>query len=177
MACGKTTLGQALGEALAPQGWRFVDLDAAVEQHLGMSVAQAFATLGESAFRHAEAATLRALCAQQCLIVGCGGGTPCQPALMDLMLASGSVVWLQADIDTTLRRLRQAPEGQRPLMSGLSDTALRQRVTSMLQERQPHYARAQLRLDSSHLESAQEIDATVQQCLALLGLAPRHRAQ
>ena len=52
MCSGKTTLGQALARRL---GMRFIDLDQAIEERAGMSVAEIFHTLGEDRFRSLEA--------------------------------------------------------------------------------------------------------------------------
>ena len=72
MGCGKTTLGRALSIAT---GVRFVDLDELIEENEGTSISVIFRERGEEAFRRIERDTLRGLCREENLIVGCGGGT------------------------------------------------------------------------------------------------------
>ena len=56
--CGKTTLAKAVGEAT---GLPWYDCDALIEEKAGRSIAEVFATWGESAFRTMETAALIAL--------------------------------------------------------------------------------------------------------------------
>lgn len=159
-ACGKTTLGRALHERT---GVRFVDLDQAVERSAGMTVPEIFATQGETAFRALEAEALEHVCALYAghdAVVACGGGTPCRPGAMDLMLRSGTVVRLSADRDITLRRLREA-EGQRPRLAGLSDAALIAALDADARDREPSYSRATATFDSSRLDTEEQVNETV----------------
>jgi len=84
---GKSTIGQRLAEALR---WGFIDLDERVLAHLGQAtVADAWNTLGEPAFRAAEHT---ALAEQLALhdpaaprIIALGGGTPTIPEAQRLL--------------------------------------------------------------------------------------------
>lgn len=156
MASGKTTLGRALAARL--QGYRFVDLDQAVEESEGMSVSEIFAAHGADYFRQAENNTLRRESQPGC-IIACGGGTPCFADNMDYMLANGYVVWLQADDDVTARRLRLAP-GQRPLVDSLLDRPdeLKAHIRRLRTERTPFYSRADAVFDSNRLEDEDQIE-------------------
>lgn len=161
MASGKTTLGQALAERLPD--CPFIDLDALVEETEGMTVSEIFARRGEGGFREAESLALaRVARAEGNAIVACGGGTPCRPENMDLMLRTGTVVWLQAEDATTVRRLLEAPAGQRPKIEKYrSDpAALLAEVRRLAEARRPHYARAHATFDSGRLESPEEIEAS-----------------
>lgn len=159
MASGKTTLGRALATACADRC--FVDLDEAVEARAGRAVAEIFATDGEEAFRVLESEVLRQVSCPGA-IVACGGGTPCRSENMDWMLAAGTVVHLVTDTDTTVRRLLLAP-GRRPLVDALlgDEDALRRRVEDMQAARAHYYGRAHHVFDSTALESAGQIAATV----------------
>lgn len=164
MACGKTTLGTAL-QAAHPGVVVFQDLDHIIEAKAGMSVSQIFKTMGEPCFRRMEADTLAEICRHPVepgtvLVIGCGGGTPCQPHLMDMMLQAGSVVWLLPDADRTLSRLVKFG-ASRPLVAGKSEAELRLFIESNLAQRLPHYRRAHHIFDSSRLENQSEIDETV----------------
>lgn len=158
MACGKTTLGRAL-EASA--GIAFTDTDTEVEREAGMPVSEIFARMGEAEFRRMETEVLRRVCAEGGLrIVACGGGTPCHAGNMELMLGCGTVVWLEADTDITVRRLLDAP-GQRPLATGKDAEELRRLVERGKARRLQYYSRAHSRFDSSRLDTAAEIEDTV----------------
>ncbi len=158
MACGKTTLGRALEVAI---GIPFTDTDAEVEHKAGMTVSEIFASLGEAEFRRMEADVLRRICAAGGRsIVACGGGTPCRDENMELMLHSGTVVWLDAGTDITVRRLLDAP-GQRPLARGRDAAGMRAMVERGKAAREPYYSRAHARFDSSRLDTPQEIEDTV----------------
>lgn len=168
MACGKTTLGEALKEAF-PGLVDFVDLDHEVERLAGMSVAGIFATAGESAFRAMERETLAQLATAHSprrLIVACGGGTPCHSDSMDLMLSRGTAVWLRASRERTISRLLEA-DGERPLVAGMDAETLGAFIDSHLAERFPAYSRAHFCFDSSELENAEEIAATVARFAAI----------
>lgn len=162
MGAGKTTLGRALAASPARGGgeppWRFFDLDEAVEQAYGHPVAEIFATAGEGRFRELEAAALHGLASLGAgTVVACGGGTPCFGDNMHFMLSHGTVVWLDAPVDVLVRRLLEAPAGQRPLVAGKSPDVLRRFVASSLTVREPFYRRAHLRFDASRLDTAEQI--------------------
>lgn len=171
MACGKTTLGRAVA---ACADISFIDLDEAVEQAAGMTVSEIFATMGEDTFRHMESETLASLAAARPgrrMLVACGGGTPCHGRNMELMLASGTVVWLDACRDITLRRLEEAMS-TRPLVAGKTRDELETFVDANLAARMPFYSRAHLRFDSSRLDTPGEIADTTARFLQLLRLPP-----
>lgn len=168
MASGKSTLGRALG---ARPGFSFVDLDAEIERAAGMSVAAIFAACGEADFRRRESAVLRSLvgraaadeAADGYLVVACGGGTPCHADNMELMNSAGTCVLLEASDAVTLRRLREAPAGQRPLVdSAASDAELLDFVRRRRVERAADYERARFRFCSDRLESEEEIAEAVE---------------
>jgi len=168
MASGKSTLGRALAARL--QGYRFVDLDEAIEASEGMSVSDIFAARGADYFRQTENDTLRRISQPGC-IIACGGGTPCHAGNMDFMLSQGDVVWLQADDDVTVRRLRLAP-GQRPLVDAMLDRPdeLGKYIDGVLEKRTPYYSRANFVFDSNRLEDEEQIEESCRKFLATLKL-------
>lgn len=161
MASGKTTLGQAVARAC---GVSFTDLDQYIEQSAGKTVKEIFASEGEDAFRQLESVSLRRLAMETQndvahRIIACGGGTPCMPANMALMNATGVTVWLDAPADRIAERLILYP-GDRPLIAGKTGKVLEEYIESKLAERRPHYAQAQVRFDSSSLDTPEEIERT-----------------
>ncbi|MGH7721645.1 MAG: bifunctional shikimate kinase/3-dehydroquinate synthase [Candidatus Dormibacteria bacterium] len=119
---GKSSVAPLLAARLG-RGW--VDTDAAVESHLGMSVAQAFTDLGEARFRAEErrAAEL-ALATGEPLVIAAGGGLVGQPGALEVLERRATVVCLDAADSGLAARL--APDGQgRPLLGGSPEAALR----------------------------------------------------
>ena len=168
MCCGKTTLGSAIAAEL---GVPFVDLDEWVERRAGCSVREIFATQGETAFRRMERAALREVASGdgRGAIVACGGGTPCQRGNMALMNKIGITVWLTTSAERLAARLC-LPEHKtkRPLIAALPDEAILAHVVEGLAQREPYYAQAQLRFDSTLIETARETEDTTRRLAAIL---------
>lgn len=186
MGCGKTTLGQALATSM---GIPFSDLDDEICRRAGAdSVNEIFARQGEATFRDLETETLRSIVqastddgtrlkagtsvaskpgttdtvsqAAPSVIIACGGGTPCYADNMDVMLQGGTVVWLDADENCLVRRLTIYGDS-RPLVRNLDSEQLRRYVHQTLAQRSDSYGRAHARFDSSHLEDAEQVAASV----------------
>lgn len=88
---GKSTLGALLAEGL---GCPFQDLDAEIEREAGRRISDLFATEGEAAFRHREAATLPGLLTRPS-VVALGGGAWESEALRRAVAQAGArVLWL-----------------------------------------------------------------------------------
>lgn len=167
MACGKTTLGRAFR---ADEVADFVDLDEEIEKQSGMSPSQWFSERGEDAFREFELKILHHISPsdnRQPLIVATGGGTPCNAGAMDFMLENGLVIWLKASLNRTVARLLDA-DGQRPIVTGMDESALRKFIPEHLAARQHIYERAHLCFDSSRLDTSDEIAQTVASFKAIL---------
>lgn len=158
MGCGKTTLGRAVAHAAS---MRFIDLDEMIEQEQGMTVSEIFAARGEEVFRQLEREALRRVSTLSDVIIATGGGTPCREGMMELMLATGTPVYLTTGIDRLHSRLAVA-RATRPLIARLNDDELREFITRSLENRQPHYSRAKAQFDSTRLEDAGQIAATTQ---------------
>lgn len=153
MGCGKTTLGRAVAHATS---MRFIDLDEYIELNERMTVREIFDRHGEAYFRNLERETLREVASMQDVIIATGGGTPCQPGLMDIMNSHGLTVYLQTSPDVLYRRLLQARD-TRPLIASLDDDSLKKFIYTALAARMPHYSRATATFDSGRLEDAQQI--------------------
>jgi shikimate kinase len=151
MGSGKTTVGRRMAEVI---GFDFVDTDLLIEQEQGMSVSAIFATFGEDAFRQMEHDTLQSLLQRDFLIVSTGGGMPCFHNNMDLMLANGKVVYLQATAAELTRRLFHS-HTERPLVKGKSQKELQEYVAAKLAEREPVYQQAEITVSTEHFSLGQ----------------------
>jgi len=167
MGCGKTTLGEPLARCL---GKRFIDLDAYIEEKCDMTAKQIFIIYGEPRFREIEREALQEIAkSADDAVVACGGGTPLQPGNMEMMNRLGITVWLQTSVDRITSRL-VLPEqrAKRPLLNNMNDDEIREQVITGLKERSHYYEQAQLRFDSTNLESIEEIETSAQRLAAIL---------
>lgn len=191
MGCGKTTLGRALATELSipfvdldDEVCRRADTDS-VNDIFARQGEAAFRILETATLRslvqasadtetHPEDTTATAsksgmtvsdarqttFPATPSAIIACGGGTPCHADNMDVMLQGGTVVWLDADEDCLVRRLTIYGDS-RPLVRNLDPEQLRRYVRQTLAQRSAHYGRAHARFDSSRLEDAEQVAASV----------------
>ncbi len=95
MATGKTTVGRLVATLL---GRPFIDLDARIEEVVGMSIREIFASQGEARFRELESQLLEEIAGGSGAVVATGGGAPCRERNMARMRASGLVVALTAPL-------------------------------------------------------------------------------
>ncbi|MEB3307707.1 MAG: shikimate kinase [Cyanobacteriota bacterium] len=139
MGAGKSAAGRPLADAL---GYRFVDVDTALEQVAGQSIEEIFNHEGEAAFRALETAVLAQITGWHSLVVATGGGAVTRPENWG-HLRQGLVVWLDAEPALLLQRLNADPT-PRPLLRSEDRDA---RLQALLEQRRPLYAQADLRVN------------------------------
>jgi shikimate kinase len=142
MGSGKTSVGRLLARRL---GYQFQDLDALIVEQAGKSINRIFADDGEAAFRDRETALLSTLAGKQGMVLATGGGVVIREGNRRLLHASGLVVNLVATVDVLVSRLAQAND--RPLLKG--DEALDVKIERIMTEREPFYADADIRIDTT----------------------------
>jgi shikimate kinase/3-dehydroquinate synthase len=155
MGAGKTSAARAMAAGL---GARHVDSDAVIEERLGRSIEDWFATHGERAFREAEEeVVLDLLAAPRGPVLALGGGSVGSERVQEA-LRDHTVVLLDVDADTAWQRAG----GRRPLARD------RRRFDELHAARAPLYERlADVILPTSHRD-------TVRQALpAIDALPPR----
>lgn len=144
MGSGKTVVGRALAQRL---GLAHVDLDRMIEAEVG-PLLPFVQREGEDAFRAVESRTLATVLDESDTVVSLGGGTPTHADNMDRLLAAGTVVYINAPLGILQDRLLKKGR-DRPLLFGLPDEDLHNRVRDLLEERQPVYRRATIMVDGS----------------------------
>ncbi|HET8646808.1 MAG TPA: shikimate kinase [Vicinamibacteria bacterium] len=138
MGCGKTTVGALVARQL---GWEFVDMDAALERRLGMTVAEAFRARGEEWFRREEEALARELAGRAPAVIAAGGGAFTVPATRAALQEGAVTVWLRCGLETALARIPR--DGSRPLAA---DHAT---IGRLFDQRAPLYQLADRHVDAS----------------------------
>jgi 5-deoxy-5-amino-3-dehydroquinate synthase len=162
---GKSTVGRILAERL---GRQFVDTDDEVERGAGMTVAEIFASEGETGFRDRERAAVagtapmgRHLHRRPRLVVAVGGGAPTDSENRAALGSVGNiVVWLRATPATLAGRLGEATD--RPLLAGNSRAAL-ERLDVVRRPLYSRLARVVVDVDESAPdEAAAAVEAAVE---------------
>ncbi|HEY0327532.1 MAG TPA: helix-turn-helix transcriptional regulator [Rhodopseudomonas sp.] len=142
---GKSTLGRRLADYI---GWRFVELNKEIERQNGLSVPEIIALYGQEGFRRMEQSALTELLAgKELMVLATGGGIVSEPLTFDLVLSSFHAVWLKAEPEQHMARVRSQGE-LRPIVD---DHAAMDELRTILKSREPLYARAAAVLDTAEL--------------------------
>jgi shikimate kinase len=140
MGSGKTSIGKRLAARL---NLPFVDADNEIESAAGMTISDIFAVHGEADFRAGEVKVVARLLDAGPQVLATGGGAFMNATTRANIAARGVSVWLQADFDVLMRRVRKRTN--RPLLqTGNPEAVLKQ----LIEARYPTYALADLTVDS-----------------------------
>ncbi|MDY7076016.1 MAG: 3-dehydroquinate synthase [Chloroflexota bacterium] len=165
MGTGKTAVGQEVARRLRRS---FVDMDAEIEARAGKSIPRIFAEDGEPAFRRMEAELCEELSARQGLVVATGGGALVNPVNRVQMMASGTVVCLDAAPDEILRRV--GDNSDRPLLDVVDPRA---KVERLLELRREAYQAIPWQIDTTGL-SVEEVAGRVIKVAGAITLPVRY---
>ncbi len=143
MGSGKTTLGRKLASRL---NYDFIDLDHALEEQAGMTIAEYFSSFGETAFRVAESEILKQTAYPENVIISTGGGAPCFFDNMDWMNANGTTLYIKLSPKTLADRLEHGKEA-RPILRDKHGDELIAFIAEKLTEREHFYTRAKVIVD------------------------------
>ncbi len=161
MASGKSTLGVELAAQL---GFQFFDTDVLIEQVAGCPIPDIFAERGEAYFRDLETQVLAQLSSYTRLVIATGGGIVLRPQNWSY-LHHGLTIWLDVAPELIWQRLSRDP-GQRPLLQ-TPDPQLTLR--RLMQQRQPFYAQADVRVsipsETSPPQLAKQVWQAIGACL------------
>ena len=147
MGAGKSTIARGLDPD-------YLDIDALIEKHLGMSIADFFAAKGEEAFRQIESEILADLL-QRDQVVSTGGGVVISQRNRDLLKTNSDNIYLKADFETLYQRIAADKDNQRPLFLNNS----KEELAGIFQERQAWYEEVASRiLDVTELSPEEIIE-------------------
>ena len=127
MGAGKSTIARGLDPD-------YIDMDALIEERLGMSIANFFAEKGEEAFRQVESEVLAELLETN-QVVSTGGGVVISQRNRDLLKTNSDNIYLKADFNPLYQRIAADKDNQRPLFLNKS----KEELASIFQERQAWY--------------------------------------
>jgi shikimate kinase len=157
MACGKTTHGKQLAKNI---GYHFIDLDDYTENKFDKHITELFKDLGEEEFRKIETASLNeCIRDNQKTVIALGGGTPCFNANLELIKASGKLVYLKMDAEDLYRRVFGI-KTQRPLLATKEDKDMLEYIQNLLNVRESFYSQADLTVYNNNLQE-EELKASV----------------
>jgi XRE family aerobic/anaerobic benzoate catabolism transcriptional regulator len=149
---GKSTIGPRLARRL---GLRFVELDAAIEEVAGLTLAEIFELHGEGYYRRLERETLMALLADgEGLVVATGGSIVNDKETYRLLRRRAVTVWLRARPEDHWNRVIQQGD-QRPMAQHPHAMA---ELRALLAARERLYAEAEHIVDTSRID----VDAAVE---------------
>ncbi len=164
MGTGKTAAGRRLARRL---DLPFYDLDDVIEARAGRPIPQIFREEGEAAFRALEAEVAAATRPLRDCVLATGGGAILRGENLSAFQEGGVVVGLTASPEAILRRVGDGKD--RPLLAGGDRRA---QLPALLAAREPAYARADWRLDTTDLDP----DAVADRIAAWLAERPFPRA-
>lgn len=157
MGVGKSTVGRRLAQRLHLP---FVDADTEIEAAAGMPIAEIFSRFGEPYFRDGERRVIQRLIDGSPKVIATGGGAFVQPDTRRLILDEATAVWLDADIDVLVDRVKR--RDSRPLLHGRDP---REVLADLARVRNPLYAEAHIRI----LSNRSPHDVTVAAILKAIG--------
>lgn len=140
MGAGKSAIGRRLASRL---GLPFVDADTEIEQAANASISDIFEQHGEDYFRDGERRVIRRLLDGVPKVLATGGGAFVHPETRQAIRESGVSIWLQADRDLILSRVKR--KTNRPLLRTDDPGAV---IDKLLTDRSPIYSEADLHIQS-----------------------------
>ena len=127
MGSGKSTIARGLDPD-------FVDMDALLEDRLGMPIARFFEEKGEAAFRQLEEEVLADLLKTD-KVISTGGGIVISPRNRALLKQNSDNIYLKASFEILYQRISADKDNQRPLFLKNS----KEELLAIFNERQAWY--------------------------------------
>lgn len=133
---GKSTVGKALSDRL---GREFIDCDAWIEKHTGLTIKEIFEKHGESHFRTLESQAIGELSAMDGKIIATGGGAALKYQNMQVFKRNGGkIFFLEVGAETAFRRIQEdaTSRSRRPALTEKDPFT---EVKEQIEFRRPYY--------------------------------------
>lgn len=157
MGAGKSTVGRLLAEKLS---YRFIDLDALIEEQTGRSIKAIFVESGEGEFRRLEREAIESCGKLERSVIALGGGAYISEENRTLLRSLGKTVWLDCPLGICLTRV--AGDRSRPLLGKEGGMRV------LFKMRRPMYALADYHVETGTLPAKYVVRAVID----LLGSQP-----
>ncbi len=155
--CGKTTIGKELADRLS---LGFMDTDALVEATAGCTISQLIEEKGWLFFREMESQLLQRTIEQPNLVISTGGGIILDPKNREMIKKQGRAIWLKADAETIVQRLKGDDNAHRPRFN--QKDSLYKETCDMLDQRTGLYREtASLTIDTTTQTISQVVDTII----------------
>jgi len=163
MGAGKSSIGRRLAQRV---GLSFIDADAEIEAAAGMTIAEIFASYGEPYFRSGEQRVIARLLESGPQVLATGGGAYMNPETRAAIRQKGISVWLKADFEVLMRRVKRRATADRPMLQG--DPS--QRIRHLMEERYPVYAEANVTVMSREVAHETIVNEIIAELAVLLAV-------
>ncbi|MDI9333279.1 MAG: helix-turn-helix transcriptional regulator [Cytophagales bacterium] len=149
---GKSTLGAMLAKDL---GVRFIETSREIEQLAGCSLAEIYNLYGEAGYRRLEREALRTIVSvKEPVVIATPGGLVSSEDTFELLLRQCRTVWLQAKPLDHLSRVRAQGDNRPMAATRTTQRAAIDDLKSILESREPRYARANIAFNTSDYDLA-----------------------
>ncbi|MEX0681357.1 MAG: shikimate kinase [Balneolales bacterium] len=142
MGSGKSAVGKSLAHKLQIP---FHDLDQEIEKGEQTSISEIFKKGSESYFRTLEFTYLKQFLALPPIVLSLGGGTVQHESVFETIEQNAILVYLKVSEKQLIKRLQY--DNKRPMLYDekgrlLESNKLKERIQSLLAQREPYYQRA-----------------------------------
>ncbi len=153
MATGKSTIGRLIAKELEKP---FLDLDTVILNKEGCSISEIFRKYGEEYFREKEFEALLELTRNFKGVVALGGGALQNQQVVDHLKVHGLLVYIKTPLDIIVERVLR--NTKRPIVLNNEGKikpkeTLFKELKALYLSRNPLYEQAQIKIESSGLES------------------------
>lgn len=157
---GKSVVGKKLAASL---NYRFLELDGAIAEEAGISLAQIFELHGEEYYRALEERVLkRVLNSEEKLVVATGGSIVTHDSTFQLLQQKATTIWLQASPKEHWQRV----VGQGDLRPMKDNPDAFTQLENLWERRKPRYEAAHIVISTSGI-TPEDIAATAAQHFSL----------
>jgi shikimate kinase len=152
MGSGKSTQGKHLAALLKQE---FTDLDSYIEEKEKTSIQEIFNHTGENEFRKIEQVCLQEILSHKTpRIISLGGGTICFYNNLELIKASGLLIYLELSAAAISSRITTSSQ-QRPLLKNLQGDDLLKNIEERLNHRKKYYEQSDISINGLNLTTQQ----------------------